>query len=235
MNDAFFLLHDGLTREGPGEPADVAWATALAGTPPVARILDAGTGAGGDIRALLAAAPEGRVLAVDTHPPFVAHISATYRDDPRVTAEAVDMLAPEGPFDLIWSAGAVYFHGPGTALAAWRPRLAPGGAVAFSEPCFFTETPSEAARAFWDGYVPQTEAALAAEIAGAGFRALGTRRLGDAAWEAYFGPLDARIATLRPGAGADLTAVLDEAEAEAAAWRACRAETGYLLTVAVPA
>ncbi len=57
-----------------------------------------------------------------------------------------------GPFDLIWSAGALYFLGVTDGLTGWRAALAPGGAVAFSEPCFFTDTPSDAARAFWDGY-----------------------------------------------------------------------------------
>ena len=33
MNDAFFTLHDGLDREGPGLAEDVAWAVALAGVP----------------------------------------------------------------------------------------------------------------------------------------------------------------------------------------------------------
>ena len=64
---------------------------------------------------------------------------------------------------------------------------------------------------------------------------LGQRRLSDAAWEAYFTPLDARIAALRTrGADPALAQVLDEAEEEAACWRAHRDEYGYLLSVVRP-
>lgn len=232
--EAFFRLHDGLEREGPGSAEDVAWAAALAGVHRNARMLDAGCGAGADVPALLAAAPEGHVVAVDAHEPFVERVRAAHAGDPRVVARAGDMLEPEGPFDLIWSAGAVYFRGIATALAGWREALAPGGAVAFSEPCFFVDTPSEGARAFWDGHETLFEAELACAVEDAGYRTLGARRLSDEAWEAYYGPLDARVALLRPGADAALSAALDQSETEAAGWRAHRRETGYLLTVAVP-
>lgn len=232
--EAFFRLHDGLEREGPGSAEDVAWAAAIADVPRNARILDAGCGAGADVPALLAAAPEGHVVAVDSHEPFIERVRAAHADEPRVSARTGDMLAPEGPFDLIWSAGAVYFRGIAATLAGWRDALAPHGAVAFSEPCFFVESPSEDARAFWDGYETLSEAELSRAVADAGYRTLGARRLSDEAWEAYYGPLDARVALLRPGADAALSATLDESEAEAAGWRAHRRETGYLLTVAVP-
>lgn len=70
--------------------------------------------------------------------------------------------------------------------------------------------------------------------AAAGYRVLGQRPLSDAAWEAYFHPMDPRIATLRAGAGAALAAVLDEAEEEIATWRACRAAYGHFLSVVRP-
>ena len=50
-----------------------------------------------------------------------------------------------GPFDLIWCAGAVYFEGITECLQAWAPALKPGGAVAFSEVCWFTDTPDPGA------------------------------------------------------------------------------------------
>ncbi|MDG3040089.1 SAM-dependent methyltransferase [Roseicyclus marinus] len=234
--DAFFTLHADLPREGPGETADVAWAAELAGLKPDARILDAASGPGGDIGALLRAAPSGHVTAIDLHAPFIIAAQARWGVDARVTLLTGDMTAPEGPFDFIWCAGAVYFLGVEAALRAWTPRLAPGGVIAFSEPCLFTDTPSEGALAFWEGYPRLTDAAgIAAQVAAAGFTTLATRRIGDIGWESYFRPMEARIARLRPGADAALSAVLDQAEAEIALWRAHRAETGYLLSLVSPA
>jgi trans-aconitate methyltransferase len=237
--EAFFEVHKDLPREGPGEPADVDWALRLADLPPDAAICDAGCGPGGDIEALLAHVPRGRVLAMDAHAPFARAASARFAEEPRVTARAGDMAAlaaqPEAPFDLIWCAGALYFLGVENGLATFRKVLKPGGVVAFSEPVFFTETPSDDARAFWDGYATPTQAELRAQIGRAGYEVLGTRRVSDAAWEKYYGPMEARIEALRAGADAELTKALDESAAEAAAWRRVRAETGYLLVVARPA
>jgi len=233
----FFTLHADLPREGPGETADVAWAAEIAGLKPDARVLDAASGPGGDLGALLRAAPEGHVTAIDLHAPFIKAAKARWGKDKRVTLEVGDMTAPKGPFDLIWCAGAVYFLGIDAALSAWRPKLSPGGAIAFSEPCHFTDSPSDSARAFWEGegVAVSAEAGIRARVADAGYQTLATRRLSDVAWESYYRPLAARIAHLREGADAALTRVLDENEAEIAAWRANRAETGYLLCVVRPA
>jgi trans-aconitate methyltransferase len=75
--DAFFTLHRDLPREGPGDPADVAWAAKVAGTPHNAAMADIGCGPGADIASLLAAAPEGHVTALDKMPQFVEATRAT--------------------------------------------------------------------------------------------------------------------------------------------------------------
>ncbi len=156
--------------------------------------------------------------------------------DRRVTLLTGDMTAPEGPFDFIWCAGAVYFLGIESALAAWRARLASGGVIAFSEPCLFTDTPSEGAIAFWEGYARLTTASgIAAQVSAAGFGTVATRPISDIGWESYYRPMEARIASLRPGADAALSRVLDMSEAEIAGWRAHRRETGYLLSLVRPA
>lgn len=234
--DAFFQLHTTLPREGPGETADVAWAAKLTGLNPEARVLDAASGPGGDIGALLHAAPQGHVTAVDLHGPFIDAARTRWGKDGRVTLITDHMLAPEGPFDFVWCAGAVYFLGIGAALSGWRPRLAPGGSIAFSEPCYFTETPSDGACALWggEGVSVVTEVGITHQIEAAGYRVLGQRRLSNSAWENYYRPLEARIAQLRHGADRRLAKVLDENEAEIAAWCAHKDETGYLLSVVRP-
>lgn len=237
MNEAFWTVHTDLPREGPGEPEDVAWAAKIAGLKPNALICDAGCGPGGDIAALLAAAPEGHVTAVDSHADFVERIATSFPLD-RVNARQSDMLEITGPYDLIWSAAAVYFNGIEAALSAWRNALAPGGHVAFSHPGYFTDTPSKGARDFWNGYDDVvTEFELRNEIEKAGYETLGIRRLSDEAWEAYYTPMEKRIAVLSEAAAddAELGEALEEHRAEIAGWRAHRDETGYFLAVCRPA
>ncbi|MHA3980555.1 class I SAM-dependent methyltransferase [Halovulum sp. GXIMD14794] len=236
MNEAFFTLHDELPREGPGDRASLDRALALAAPPRDARILDAGCGPGADIDGLLAHAPQGHVTAIEAHPPFADRVAARFAGDPRVTARSGDMLAAPGPFDLIWSAGAVYMVGVTEALRAWRGALAPGGRVVFSEIVWLTDMPPREAAIFWRAYPAMTALpGLMDRIAAAGYRCLGHEILPDAAWEAYFTPIEARIAQLRPGADAAMTEVLDEQEQEIALWRSHRDAFGYALCVVEPA
>lgn len=234
--EAFFKLHRDLPREGPGEAADVAWVSGLLGLSGTARIADVACGPGGDIAALLEAAPQGHVTALDKTPHFVDAARETWGEDHRVTVLKADMKVIANPYDLIWCAGAVYFMGVETALRAWRKSLLPQGAIAFSEACWFTDTPSERAKKLWSKEYPTmtNEAGITAQIVAAGYRVIGQQRLGDAAWEAYFTPLEARMAALREDADAALSAVLNEAAEEIACWRAHRDEFGYLLSVVAP-
>lgn len=234
-NNPFFALHRDLPREGPGEPADIAWAAEVAGLISTAEMADVGCGPGGDIGDLLAAAPQGHVTALDKVPHFVDAARGAWADDGRVTVLQADMATIMNRYDLIWCAGAVYFLGVTEALTAWRKALLPDGFVAFSEICWFTDAPSARAQALWADYAAMSDAAgIQARVEAAGFEVVGTRTLSDAAWEAYFQPIDARIAALRPGADEGLSTVLDEAEEEAACWRAHRDEFGYLLSVVRP-
>ena len=232
---AFYQLHRDLPREGPGEAADVAWATALANTAPTARMADVACGPGGDIPALLEAAPQGHVTALDKTAHFVKEARTRWQADPRVTLLRADMAAIHNEYDFIWCAGAVYFMGVTEALTAWRRALRPGGVIAFSEACWFSDNPSPRAAQQWQHYPAMTDAdGIAARVTAAGYETIATRRLSDAAWEGYYTPIDAHIASLRPGADAALAAALDQAEEEAACWRAHRDEFGYLLSLVRP-
>ena len=234
---AFFKLHRDLPREGPGEPADVTWAAGVAGTPRDAQMADVGCGPGADIGALLGVAPEGHVTALDKTPHFVEAARERFSDDERVTILRADMGRIMNHYDMIWCAGAVYFLGVTEALTRWRKSILPGGVVAFSEACWFTDAPPDRAKAFFAAEYPTMtdKAGVLEQVRAAGYEVLGTRQLQDAAWEAYFTPIEARIATLRDGADAALTEVLDDAEEEIAVWRNHRDAFGYLLTVARPA
>ncbi|MBW4708027.1 methyltransferase domain-containing protein [Roseobacter sp. YSTF-M11] len=233
--DAFFVLHRDLPREGPGEPADVEWACRVARLQQDARICDAACGPGADIPALLQAAPDGHIDAMDKTAQFVDQARAAHGANPRVSLSVSDMAGITGPYDMIWCAGALYFLGVSEGLRRWRAALAPGGAVVFSEPCWFTEDRPAAAAQLWAEYPAMTDAdGIARQVEAAGYSTVATRRLSQTAWENYYAPLDTRIAALRPDAQGALARVLDEAEAEAASWRAHRDAFGYLLSVVTP-
>lgn len=233
--EAFLTIHRDLPREGPGTTADVAWALYVAGTPPVATICDAGCGPGADAVTLAKARPQARIEAVEQIPHLADEArarTAPYGD--RVHVRQGDMARLAGPYDLIWCAGALYFLGVTEGLTGWRAALAPGGRVAFSEACLLPN-PSVAARAFWADYPQVTNASgIRDRVHAAGFRMLGEHLLIGAPWEAYYRPLAARIAKLRPGASGALAAALDEAEAEIARWAAAPGEIAYALMVVEP-
>lgn len=237
MNEAFFTVHRDIPRQGPGAPEDVLWALDLARTPAKARILDAACGPGADTVTLAEARPEAEILAVEITPHFVEETKQRVaRFGPRVRVEERSYMDLDGAFDLIWCAGAVYFHGIRDVLAAWGPHLSEGGAVAFSEPSWMMEPPSDAARAFWAGeYEPKTRAAIEAEIHAAGWGVIGQHWVVDEPWAAYFGPMSARLDKLEEqGPDPVLKEVIEEARAEIAKWQAGRDEIAYSLFVVRP-
>ena len=234
MNAAFFTLHADLPREAPGDADSLAWALELAQTPARARILDAGCGPGADLALLQALRPAARLEGIDLHAPFIDRVRA---EQPEVVAKLGDMLDLDGAYDLIWSAGAAYGPGVSTALTAWRGHLATGGAVAFSDCLWRKPRPAPAALAFWDREYPGMldVPGHIARIEAAGYRVLGARWLGDAAWQAYYGPLCDRVAALSPDADAEMRQVLAATEAEIDLWRRHGGDYGYYLTVVRPA
>lgn len=231
----FFTVHKDLPREGPGEAADVVWACELAEVPANARICDAGAGPGADTEVLRHHAMEGGVVAIERQPGFVAHLNKRFCRVSNVTIADGDMAEiakrPEAPFDMIWCAGALYFLGLEGGLTTFGGALRPGGILAFSEPCLFGASTDETS-AFWDGYPAQDAHAISTAVTAAGYDILGQRPVSDAGWEAYYQPMEERIAALRPTADPDLCDMLDMCAKEATDWRRVRHETGYLLTVA---
>lgn len=233
--EAFLTLYTDLAREGPGAAADLGWALSVAATPQLARICDAGCGSGADTVTLAKERPKAQIDAVDKIAQFVA--AAQKRVAPfgaRVQVRQGDMASIDGPYDLIWCAGALYFLGVTEGLSKWRSALAPGGAIAFSEPCLLPR-PSTAARAFWAEYPHITDVTgIRARVAAAGYRVLGEQmQVGDA-WEAYYIPMARRIEKLRPYAQGALVEALDEAESEIARWKAAPSEIAYALMVVAP-
>ncbi|WP_293317331.1 trans-aconitate 2-methyltransferase [Phenylobacterium sp.] len=235
--DAFFAVHRDLRREGPGLAEDVAWVGGLIGISPQGQVCDAGCGPGGDLAALRQLVPEGRIDGFEMAPHFVDAARKRFAGDPSVRIFAESMEGLTGPYDLIWSAGAVYFLGVARALNAWRGALSDQGAVAFSHPCLFTDAPSKAALAFWEAEPGgiETELTTRDEIAAVGWRVLAARPLSDAAWAAYYEPIEARCDALEAaGVSEAVAAAIAAARKEASDWRTVARETGYMLYVVRP-
>lgn len=233
---AFFTLHRDLPREGPGEAADVHWAIAQLDRPP-ASVADIACGPGADLPTLAQALPQARITGIDRQEHFLQAARDRARGfGDRVTVQAGDMAAPGGPYDLIWCAGAVYFMGIEPALRAWTGSLAPAGAVAFSQPVLVRAPASQIVLDFWgdEGHVLLDEEGIGAQVAAAGYRTRARRLMFGAPWAAYYAPLEARIAALRPGAPAELRAVLDESAREIALWRKAPDEIAYQLSLVEP-
>ena len=229
MSDIFELFLP-LERAGPGDAESLRWALEVAGTRPDATVLDAGCGTGADLPGLITAVPKGKVVAVEAAPRFIERVRARF---PAVEAHLADMAAPPGgPFDLIWSAGAVYNLGVGRALAGWAGHLKPGGRVAFSDLCWRRPDPPAEARAFWaaEGLDVPDAAGLEAQVTQAGWRVLDARWLGRAGWAAYYEPLEARL----DGFSGD-AALVEGFRAEIALWREQGESYDYRLIVAEPA
>ena len=216
----------------PARPRTPAWALDVTGAPGGAGILDAGCGPGADLLTFSELRPRARLTGIEAHASFAE--AARARLGSGVEVRVGDMRDARGPWDLIWCAGALCPVGIEAGLAVLRRALAPGGAVVLTEP---STAPDAAPGPAWilAGYAATGEAGIAARVREAGWRAIGARRVGPAAWAPYLGPLEARIATLRPGADAALTAVPDAAEREAALWRAEPGGIGRARLAARPA
>jgi SAM-dependent methyltransferase len=208
--EVFWRLHTDLPREGVGSDATTRALLQLAQpVPDRPRALDVGCGPGRS--SLVLAAAGARVVAVDTHEPFLRRLGRTASErgmaDRVCVARASMTELPfgEGSFDLVWSEGAAYLMGVDEALRRWRRLLVPGGGLVFTDVGWSTTTPSAAAREFWAEYpAMRTPARTMAAAEQAGYDVVGTYRLPESDWWAeYYEPLGARIDALAAEVGDD--------------------------------
>ncbi|WP_299370013.1 class I SAM-dependent methyltransferase [uncultured Tateyamaria sp.] len=234
---AFLQVHSDLPRQGPGLPEDVAWALDHLDLSGPVRVFDAGCGPADDTVTLARLLPEAQITGVDTTQDFVDQAQPRIAPfDGRVEVRCDDMrFAPEG-CELIWCAGALYFLGVTEGLTTWRPALAPGGHVAFSEPVLLDTPARPEVHAFWEEYPQITDLdGIKALVAAAGYRTHAHRMIVGAPWQAYYDPMQARIDTLRQSpADAALSNALDACQREIDLWRAAMDHVAYALLIVSP-
>lgn len=208
MLDAFFWeVHSGLAREGPGDDESTRRAFAMMTELPASpRILDVGCGPGAQTLAL-AQLTDATITAVDTHQPFLDELNRHAYErgfGNRITtinASMKNLPFDDQSFDLIWSEGAMYMMGFREGLTAWKRCLKPRGYIAVTEPCWLkpeNDIPNEA-RNEWKNDYPAiaTVDKLLPIVAETGYREVGHFVLPPSSWWNYYGPMEARINTLR--------------------------------------
>ena len=234
--NAFERLYSGLDREGPGLAEDVFWALDRLEIRGEVKVCDAGCGSGADARTLGAALPDGDVEAIEQMPHLAREAEERCAALANVVVHQGDMAALPGYYDMIWCAGALYFLGVTEGLRLWRSHLAPGAAVAFSEPVR-TQPPGDAQEeAFWGGEdTPLTDLdGIRTRVEAAGYQVIDSRRIIGEPWKAYYRSLAARIITLADDPDPEMQAVLAESWREVSNWRAAPGKIAYELVLARP-
>ncbi len=232
-----------LERQGPGSPEATARALGfIHGLNEHSRIADIGCGTGGQTR-VLAELTQGSITALDLFPDFIQRFNEKAQQaalQGRVQGIIGSMEAlpfADAELDLIWSEGAIYNIGFERGLREWRRFLKPGGYLAVSEACWFTERRPEEIERFWMRAYPEidTLANKVQQIQLAGYLPVASFMLPETCWTDHF--YTPQIATqerfLRLHAGnAAAEGLVEEQRREAEMFRQYGQYYGYAFFIA---
>jgi len=202
------------------------------------RILDIGCGNGAQT-IQLAKHTNGSILAVDNHRPFLDELERRAEAEgvsTKITVCLKDMRAlgmEEGPFDLIWSEGALYIMGFGKGLAVCHGLLRSGGLLAVSELSWFRpDPPGECQQFFANEYHAMADIDTnVATIEKCGYETLGRFALPESAWWVpYYQPLERRLESLRDKYATDPQRIklIESVQTEIEVYRKYSAYYGYV-------
>ncbi len=228
FHPVFFELHSGLERESPGSDESTRRAWWGLGAPEGGRVLDIGCGPGAAAVELVRCGA-GEVVAVDLHLPYLRPLAtgrAAGVEGSRILPVCADMAVlpfPAAAFDVLWAEGSIYLLGYERALTAWRRLLPQGGRAAVCDLVWLDPDPPDDVRAFWaEGYPDMTTIDdRTARAEALGWRVVDAFVLPDAAWRAYYAPLERRLERLlvRCARDSDAVAALQAEQVEIDMWR----------------
>ena len=176
---------------------------------------------------------------MEIHAPFVKQMAGQAREAGIanrvhiVCGDIGNIEVAEGSVDLIWAEGSIYLVGIERALAIWRPWLRPGGCIAFSDFVWWTDDPSEEASEFWATEYPDmaTEVSIRAAAESSGYRVVSSFHMSKEAHDAYYVPLEGRVAELAGCVDADVQQVLENIRREIEVVRRFADDAGYTFFV----
>jgi ubiquinone/menaquinone biosynthesis C-methylase UbiE len=206
MVNVFFEIHNGLSREGPGDNQSTRRAyRMLTDLPTNPRILDVGCGPGMQTIEL-AKVSNGKITALDNHQPFLdalkKHVmSEGVSENIKIINGDMNSLGFEAKsFDLIWSEGAIYNIGFEKGLYEWRKFLVDKGYLAVSELCWLNPNPPNEVKTFFSTGYPSMKRfdENLQTIKAAGYRVVGYFVLPESSWwKDYYTPISAKLPALK--------------------------------------
>jgi len=231
MEFFYEIFSASLPRLGPGDDASTrrAFEELFSSQSPVKvdkgslrlRVLDIGCGNGRQTLEL-ARHIDGTILAVDNHQPYLdelnrrAEAAGLSQKIQTCLKDMSDLGHDDGPFDLIWSEGALYLMGFSDGvfnpagfhdgLKVCHELLVPGGFLAISELCWFRPDAPFACRQFFSAEYPVmlTVDGNLSLMKSSGFEVIGYFPLSESGWwEQYYHPLEDRLRSLRGRYAAD--------------------------------
>ncbi|MBN8547499.1 MAG: methyltransferase domain-containing protein [Ignavibacteria bacterium] len=153
----------GVERQGPGSPeATLKALSFINNLNPDSRIADLGCGTGGQTMILAQNSP-GSITGIDLFPAFIEIFNSNaeklnLQDRVKGIAGSMDNLPfNENELDLIWSEGAIYNIGFERGVNEWKKFLKPGGYLAVTEACWFTESRPEEIERYWQAAYPEID------------------------------------------------------------------------------
>lgn len=232
----FFEVFEELPRQGPGcREATLRALSQLKKLPPQPAVLDIGCGCGVQTQ-ILAEELKTKILAIDNHRPVLDRLAKSAArsglDIETRELSMIDMPFDAQSFDLLWCEGAIFIIGLERGLTEFHRYLKPGGYLAFTEMCWFTDQPAPEAQSFFERLYPDLKpvAAVREMALTAGYKLIDDFNLPDSAWwDDYYTPMLERVRALKvKNAGiSEAEAVYAHCDAEAEIHRRHSNDYGY--------
>ena len=238
--DPFDLLFAGLEKLGPGDNAHTRHVLRLLPQRQFNAVVDAGCGTGRQTM-VLAAELDTVIHAVDSRESFLNELSQRARAaklERRVQTHCMDMKDIPAVFhdiDLLWSEGAAYSIGFGSAFATWARAIVPGGFAVASELTWLKDSPSDVVREFFRAGYPDMQSIEdnVEAIKQAGYNVLTTHTLPPQAWtDGYYDVLGPRAQEMLDHPDASVRALAADTLREIEIFQQSDDSYGYVFYVA---